>query len=57
MPKVKVSKETVRGYLYAKVNEYTTETDFKPREAASFEEIEEDFKQWLWGTSHVGTIR
>lgn len=48
-----ITKQLARGYLYAKVNEFTTETDFASKNYASFEAMEEEFKSWLWGATPV----
>lgn len=45
-----ITRKTAQGYLYAKVDEYTTVTDIKGQAFKSYREMEQAFRDWLWGT-------
>jgi len=57
MPKndVPPTRNEVRKYLYDKVEEWLDSPD-RPLEGETrtLQEAEENFKNWLWGTGHVG---
>lgn len=44
-----VPKEEAAKYLHGKVDEFVAQAEF---DYETKEDWEEEFKEWLWGTSH-----